>query len=518
MLSCAPAEVEAALSYSSLADLLAGVEPEVLAVLPTPQRDALEVALLRAGPSGAVAGQRAVAMGALSVLEELAAATPVVVAIDDVQWLDRPSARVLEFAARRLESRPVGFLLSLRTGGSLPLGLDRSLGGRFDAIRVGPLSAGALHQLIKDRLGATFSRAELLRIHRATSGNPLFALELASSLLRAGAPAAGEALPVPDDVRELVAGRLRLLPGTTREMLFFAAAMPSPTVDTLRSAAGIVEADRRAARRRRGGRGRRRRRRVGALQASAVRVGDLRRRVERGAAAGAPAARGDLLEHGGARAAPRALRRGTGQRRGARRRGGRGRGPAARRAGGRRRARRAGDSADAGGRPDDRDRRALELGYYLVEAGDLERARGVVLAVADRPGPLRARALLDLAGLDYWGEGSRPAVARCEQALAAAAGDPALEAACHAELAVYCDFDAVRCERHARAALDLLDAAGDAADPDTLVDALLATTRASLLLGRGLPPDLIERAFRVGVARPRRASIDLASAHSSASG
>ena len=93
--------------------------------------------------------------------------------------------------------------------------------------------------------------------------------------------------------------------------------------------------------------------------------------------------------------------------------------------------------------PDERDRRALELGYYLVEAGDPERARGVVLDVADRPGPLQARALLDLAGLDYWGEGSRPAVARCEQALAAACGNRALEAACHAELAVYCDFDAV---------------------------------------------------------------------------
>jgi DNA-binding CsgD family transcriptional regulator len=132
-----------------------------------------------------------------------------------------------------------------------------------------------------------------------------------------------------------------------------------------------------------------------------------------------------------------------------------------------------------------------------------------VRRVADRPGPLRARSLLDLAGLDYWSQGSLSAVARCEQALTAAAGDPVLEAACHAELAVYCDFDADRCESHARKALDLLDAEGDAADPDTLVDALLATARASLLLGRGLPLDLIERAFRAesqaadSIFRPR---------------
>ena len=98
VLSCAPAESESPLSYSSLTDLLAKVEPELLAALAAPQRDALEVALLRAGSGDAVAGPRAVAMAAVSVLTELAAQTPVVVAVDDVQWLDAASARVLEFA------------------------------------------------------------------------------------------------------------------------------------------------------------------------------------------------------------------------------------------------------------------------------------------------------------------------------------------------------------------------------------------------------------------------------------
>jgi hypothetical protein len=138
--------------------------------------------------------------------------------------------RVLEFASRRLERLPVGFLVSLRGGGPDPLGLDRSLGGRLERVRVGPLSPGALHQLIKARLDGTFSRAELLRMHRATAGNPLYALELASSLLRAGPPAPGEAFPVPDGVRELVARRLKRLPATTRQMLLFAAAMARPTV------------------------------------------------------------------------------------------------------------------------------------------------------------------------------------------------------------------------------------------------------------------------------------------------
>ncbi|HEV2591151.1 MAG TPA: LuxR C-terminal-related transcriptional regulator [Gaiellaceae bacterium] len=141
------------------------------------------------------------------------------------------------------------------------------------------------------------------------------------------------------------------------------------------------------------------------------------------------------------------------------------------------------------------DRRALDRGYYLAEAGDTETARHVMLEVGNRPGPLKARALLDIAGLDYWGEGSAPAVARCEQALAAADGQLALQAACHAELAVYCDFDAARAQRHARTALELLEPEGDSADPDTLIDALLGAARASLVLGRGLPRDLITRAY-----------------------
>jgi DNA-binding CsgD family transcriptional regulator/tetratricopeptide (TPR) repeat protein len=498
VLSCAPGQSEAALSFSSLADLLSDVEPQVLAELAAPQRDALEVALLRGGRSGAVASQRAVATATLSVLDHLAASTPVVVAVDDVQWLDPPSARALEFVARRLERRPVGLLLSLRTGGSVPLGLDRSpLGARLELIRVGALSAGVLHQLIKSRLDATFSRAVLLRIHRATGGNPFFALELAASLLSAGSPAAGEALPVPEDVRELVAGRLRSLPGTTREMLLFAAAMPNPTVDALTRAvrasstqirarlagaeqAGVIKADGES---------------VGFMHpmfASAIYAAasneerrQAHRRLAELATSTEQRARHLALcteESDGAVALTVAEAAGEVRRRGA---------PEA-----------AVELTELAIRltpadaSDERDRRALELGYYLVEAGDPERARGVVLDVADRPGPLRARALLDLAGLDYWGEGSVPAVARCEQALIAAEGDRALEAACHAELAIYCDFDALRCERHARAALELLDAAGGAADPDTLVDALLATARASLLLGRGLPSDPIERAFR----------------------
>jgi DNA-binding CsgD family transcriptional regulator len=497
VISCAPAEVEAALAYSCLADLLADVEPELLAALPGPQRDALEVAMLRAGRSGDVAGPRAVATAVVSLLVLLAQRAPVVVAIDDVQWLDPPSARVLEFAARRLDGRRVAFLLSLRPGRVVPFGLDRALAeGRCELVRVGPLSVGALHQLLKQRLATTFARAELLRIHRETAGNPLFALELASSLLDSGPPAAGGPLPVPDDVRELVAARLKRLPATTREMLFFAALMPHPGIDGL---AAAVE----------GSPGEIAARLARAEAAAVIRVDGESIRFEHPLFAAAIVAARSQGERRAAHARLAALAETAEQH--ARHLALCSEGPdaevaltvAAAAADLRRRGapEAAVDLAELAialtpaTEHGERDRRALELAYYLMEAGDSERAAAALQDVAEGGGALRGRALLDLAGLDYWREGSEPAIARCEQALAAAAGDAALEAACHAELAVYCDSDSARSERHAGTALALLEAAGESADPDVLADALLATARAGLVMGRGLSGEVVERAF-----------------------
>jgi len=148
-----------------------------------------------------------------------------------------------------------------------------------------------------------------------------------------------------------------------------------------------------------------------------------------------------------------------------------------------------------GDHAEDQDRRRLELGSCLAQAGDAERAREVLLEVGAAFPRLRARALLDIAALDYWSGSARAAVERCELALAAARGDSSMEATCHGELAVYSEFDVSRSERHAKAAVELLTAELDDTDLDTLTDALLATARASLLLGRGLPMDVVERAF-----------------------
>src|SRR5262245_31359521 len=106
--SCSPVEAETRLSYAALSDLVEPVLEESLPSLPEPQRTALEVALLRSPRAGGRADQRAVSMAVLGCLRAVATTTPIVVAIDDAQWMDGPSVRVLQFVVRRLKTEPVG--------------------------------------------------------------------------------------------------------------------------------------------------------------------------------------------------------------------------------------------------------------------------------------------------------------------------------------------------------------------------------------------------------------------------
>src|SRR5262245_41919847 len=88
-LSARPSGAEARLSFAALIDLFEGVETGALAGLPAPQRSALDVALLRARPTGVPQQPHAIGLGVVSALRALAAHEPVLVAIDDVQWLER---------------------------------------------------------------------------------------------------------------------------------------------------------------------------------------------------------------------------------------------------------------------------------------------------------------------------------------------------------------------------------------------------------------------------------------------
>ena len=85
------------------------------------------------------------------------------VAVDDVQWLDTPTAHVLAFALRRLTDAPVRVLATCR--GPLPPWL------RDAVVEVGPLPASELGALLKDRLGLELARPRLLELHRVCGGN-----------------------------------------------------------------------------------------------------------------------------------------------------------------------------------------------------------------------------------------------------------------------------------------------------------------------------------------------------------
>ncbi len=238
VLSSRPAEAERGLPHAALGDLFEDVLDEVLPVLSIPRRRALEVAMLRDEQSPDPVDDRALAVAVRDVLQLLGEDAPVLVAVDDVQWLDPSSSTALAFALRRLPGSHVLVLLARRlTDEAQPSRLDRALDGeRVRRLPVEALSVGALHQLLRNRLARPFARQTLLRIHEQSAGNPFFALELARVLDADVDPL--EPLPVPKTLEELLRARIAGLPASTREALAFASALGT-TSESLLARAGI---------------------------------------------------------------------------------------------------------------------------------------------------------------------------------------------------------------------------------------------------------------------------------------
>src|SRR5207237_313577 len=166
----------------------------------------------------------------VGVLRVLAAIAPVVVAVDDVQWLDTASASMLAFAARRLSVEPVAFLLARRgqPGEPAPLGLDK-VPYAIRRIAPGPLSLGALGQ------PANLTAAEESRVVDVSTGRIRFTHPLLAATLQdaASAPA----------LRHAHARLARVVEEPERRARHLAAAADAP--DEL-VAAALDEAARRA--------------------------------------------------------------------------------------------------------------------------------------------------------------------------------------------------------------------------------------------------------------------------------
>jgi hypothetical protein len=238
--SCRPAGAEAAFSFAALADLLSPLLPEGLGRLPVPQRRALGAALLLEESGGSAPEERAIAFAVFQLLGERGGG-PLLIAVDDVQWLDAASASVLAFALRRLAAAPAAVLVARRGSGkeAAPLGLDRAFPSeRLRRLRLGPLSVGATHRLLRERLGVSFPRPTLVKLHETAGGNPFYALELARALPQSHeAGVAGKRrLSVPRSLTELVLARLGALSGEVREVLEPVALLGAPTVSIVEAA------------------------------------------------------------------------------------------------------------------------------------------------------------------------------------------------------------------------------------------------------------------------------------------
>jgi len=215
--------------HQLLRSVLGGVDR-----LPAHQRDALRQAL-GMDPAGGAAGPDPLTIRAavLALLLDAAAQQPLLITVDDAQWLDVCSVDVLGFAARRLDGEPAVLLLAAREA-AVPARFDRD----FPHLNAGPLDRAAAGRLLDAQPQPPTGRTRA-RILAQAAGNPLALIELTRAFARdpggdlaaADAPpttdrdlAAADALPLTARLENLFAADLRALPAATRRALLLAAA------------------------------------------------------------------------------------------------------------------------------------------------------------------------------------------------------------------------------------------------------------------------------------------------------
>jgi DNA-binding CsgD family transcriptional regulator len=236
-----PDAPEAVLPFSTLFDLVDPVLDAVSDLLPGPQSAALHVALQRSSPGEKPTELLAVAVGLLGLVRLLARDAPLLLAIDDAQWMDEASAATLRFVARRLRDEPVGFLASVRAGEDP--GRDASwlrAPGREPAVlEVGPIGDDAILATLRAGTGIPLSARQARQVVAAAAGNPFFAIELQRAVaLGSGRP--GEPLPsLPDSLRDLLEARLGAFDPTVREALALVAALAQPRLTLVDRVVGV---------------------------------------------------------------------------------------------------------------------------------------------------------------------------------------------------------------------------------------------------------------------------------------
>jgi DNA-binding CsgD family transcriptional regulator len=508
MLCCQPTPAERPLAFLALDDLFGDVAGEFLPELPDPQRRAVEIALLGDAARGeSLAGlfeagrpppdRRLLARGILGALRALSGRSPVVIAIDDAQWLDRPSAGVLEFCFRRLQCESVSILVTSRKQDtSCTLGLDRALPtDRLSRLQLGPLSLGAIGEILRSRLGAALPRYTLTRLYEACGGNPFYALESARALAdQPPMSPTSEPIPLPQSLTDLVRGHVLQLTADARRVGWLVAASADPRERLIRAACddreswvtidqaideGIIERDRdtlrfthpllrsvlyaemtlnqrREVHRRLGAAAEGIEERAWHLALGALRPSEeiaemLDRAAEHAAERGAPE-EAAAFEEQATRLTP-------------------------------------------AGRSESARERTVHAADYHFQAGDIARSRELIESVLATCGaePLRAALLLRLGTIYYHLSGGPLAEQAFRQAAEEALGDPAVCAHAEQELA-FTRLVAGDLPDAGRLAKTSLRSAEKAADPRLMAHSLARIAIFEFLQGHGTRLDLLDRA------------------------
>lgn len=239
VLTAQAAVAESVLSYAALADLLRGLAEEWLD-LPDVQKLALDRVLLRADTDSDAVDWRVLAAAFLALLERLTEQTPLLIALDDLQWLDASSIHVLAFAARRFPSK-VSLVATVREERSTADPVAWLKLSRPDAIRrttIQPMSLSGLHELISRRLDRRIPRPTMVRIHEISGGKPFFALELGRA---SDADSTLDDASLPHSVVDLVRSRIEGLRPQVRHILLAAACAGTATIQLVAEANGSDE-------------------------------------------------------------------------------------------------------------------------------------------------------------------------------------------------------------------------------------------------------------------------------------
>nr|WP_176583059.1 helix-turn-helix transcriptional regulator [Streptomyces marincola] len=228
-------ESEARLGFAGLHQMFRSVLGE-LDSLPPRQRSALRTALglgeCAEAPDGMLVG-----LAALTLVSDLAERAPLLVAIDDAQWIDRASLDVLSFVARRMDSEPVTLLVGVRAAAALP-GFDKG----YERLHIGPLSGEAANRLLDQQPTPPRGRTRV-RILQEAAGNPLALVELAraTATRQLDSGSLEGPLPVTDRLERIFAQHARFLPEATRRPLLLLAA--GDATDAPAAYRGLPQAD-----------------------------------------------------------------------------------------------------------------------------------------------------------------------------------------------------------------------------------------------------------------------------------